>query len=214
MNYLVLFALLFLTLTGCSKGLEEVDDPSKVFVPIEIEGISFDVPLNYLYRSYIVSKKWQIDPDAPRRKYTRLDFKLSLLDYQGWNEQNKHMYEPGCHDSVLIYASKAVDPSWSYNYLSSVGDQLITPRDPNPIPGLQQFEYRPLNEQVYLSSKLPSKDLIRIRCSNRPGCGTCSTRILYGDRLSVGLTYPKSYLSQWKEVHAQVKNILDHIMTE
>lgn len=191
---------------------------------VTVEGVDFDVPVNYHYEEFERFKIWPRPPRAQvegraRRKVDVIEITALLPDVEPYTEANAAEFGVrgfGKEVSATLFKRRSGLASWQY-YFDYAGKQLVRLPESPEIPDMVHYReaYQGTvsdHRDIYLSHDHPEEDLIRIICRNKKEEGDfpyCKVETLYSDRFNLNLTFGREYLGQWREIERKVKRVFD-----
>jgi len=182
---------------------------------VSVEGVAFDVPVNYSHSEYAMFKAWPRPPQAQvegrvRPKVDVIKITALLPDMEPYTEANAVEFEkPGWGKQVKVYMTKR-RVNWKY-YFDNVGPRLKRLSDSPEVPGMLYYRDPAAKHDVYLSHDHPDPNLTRIICKD-PEKGKspyCTVYTVYLDRFDFQITFARPYLGQWRDIERKLKALFD-----
>ena len=136
---------------------------------VTVEGIDFDVPVNYFHQEFAMHHVWPRPPRVQlegraRRKAGDIEITALLPDMAPYTEANNAEFEQsGFGKKVMarIYKRRRGLASWSY-YFSYAGSRLVQQPASAEVPGMVYYRDPVAKHDVYFSSDRPESNMTRI----------------------------------------------------
>lgn len=225
----LLLSCILVLVTACSEKTPLTwEDVGKLRIQSAIDGVGFDVPLNYHYgekaknihNGAAISKR--IKEGKTRRTVDYIKIYALLPDLEPVTQENLPAFtEPGWGRKII--ASITHPRSFEYYFRHTVPKRLDRLPDSPEMPGMLRYQDNITKDDIYLSHDHAVPGLTRIRCKYaRPGQSpSCDveTQYLHETNLNAGDKYPApfylqysfshTYLPQWREIDREVKALFD-----
>lgn len=182
---------------------------------VSVEGVAFDVPVNYSHSEYAMFKAWPRPPQAQvegreRPKVDVIKIIALLPDMEPYTEANATEFDRNDWGrKVSGYLTKR-RVNWKY-YFDNVGPRLKRLSDSPEVPGMLYYRDPAAKHDVYLSHDHPDPNVTRIICKD-PEKGKfpdCNVYTVYLDRFDFQITFARPYLGQWRDIERKSKALLD-----
>lgn len=184
-----------------------------------VEGIDFDVPVNYFHQEFAMLHVWPRPTRAQlegrvRRKADDIEITALLPVIAPYTEANAAEFEqPGWGKKVRASLSKRRRglASWSY-YFSYAGSRLVQQPASAVVPGMVYYRDPVTDEDVYFSNDHPEKNMTRIICKGKEKewqYSYCKVETTYLDRFDLDLTFSRQYLGQWRVIVSKLQGLFD-----
>lgn len=182
---------------------------------VSVEGVAFDVPVNYSHSEYAMFKAWPRPPQAQvegreRPKVDVIKIIALLPDMEPYTEANATEFDRNDWGrKVSGYLTKR-RVNWKY-YFDNFAHRLERLPGSPEVPGMLHYRDLDTKADVYFSHDHPDPELIRILCKDSQGrkFPSCKVQTVYRDRFDFEITFARPYLGQWRDIERKSKALLD-----
>jgi hypothetical protein len=184
---------------------------------VSVEGVAFDVPVNYHHEEFAMLKVWPRPPQAQveRRERPKVDvIKITALlpDVEPYTEANAVEFEkPGWGKKVEAYMTKR-RVNWKY-YFDNFSQRLVKLPESPEVSGMLHYRDSLARHDVYFSHDHPDPNLTRIICPDssidKAPSPSCHVQTVYMDRFDLKITFARPYLGQWRDIERKLKALFD-----
>jgi hypothetical protein len=182
---------------------------------VSVEGVAFDVPVNYHHEEFAMLKVWPRPSQAQvegreRPKVDVIKITALLPDMEPYTEANAAEFnKPGWGKQVKVYMTKR-RVNWKY-YFDNVGPRLKRLPDSPEVPKMLYYRDPAAKHDVYLSHDHPDSNLTRITCkdSGKRKFPYCTVYSGYLDRFDFQITFARPYLSQWRDIERKLEAVFN-----
>jgi hypothetical protein len=183
---------------------------------VSVEGVAFDVPVNYHHGEFETIKVWPRPPQAQveGRKRPKVDvirIYALLPDMHPYMEANAAEFDkPGWGKKARVYLTKR-RANFKY-FFDNFGQRLQRLPESPEVPGMLHFlDYD--NHLFFSHVPIEPMDpnLVHIKCSERGSVPSpsCNIWTVYLDRFDLQIAFARSYLAQWRDIERKTKLLLD-----
>lgn len=180
---------------------------------VSVEGVKFDIPVNYHYEEFETLKVWprpaqaQVD-GRERPKVDVIKITALLPDMAPYSEGNAVEFEhKGWGRKVRVYmTARRVD--WKY-YFDNFAKRLEKLPKSAEAPSMLHYRDPLARHDVYFSHDRPHPELIRILCKEEGKFPYCRVQTVYLDRFDFEISFAREHLSQWRDIEHKLKALFD-----
>lgn len=232
--FFVSFFLLYLVLiSGCAdEQPTSWKDAKTIKFRSSIDGVAFDVPLNYHYRLFNKNySNWPPFSEDVRQGKTRraidyINIDALLPDVEPVTEQNlEHFMRLGWGRKIRAYITHP--RSFEYYFKYTAPTRLERLPDSPEVPGMLHYRDNMTEADIYLSHDHAVPELIFIRCPNykpvppHPSCEVATQYVYKTNATEKGKTvskitpfylnyrFSRDYLPQWRKIDRKLRALFN-----
>ena len=216
--FILLWLIIPALLSACDLGQTKpltLEQAKTYKFRITVNGVPFDIPVNYAYSDYAYNKRWPVPTKKElegkgRRKVDTIKVLVVLPEFEPYSENNSKAFEgPGWDKQVLIYLTNQRNV-WEYYFKHAVPNLKNLPPDPK-VPGMHRYHDAATNRTIYLSHDRPSANLVRIICIDPRDVPSpsCNVDTSYLGLFDLKITFSLRHLESWRSIEQRTKLVMD-----